>query len=435
VAHRIAVLGTGYVGLITAVGLADFGNRVVGVDIDKGTIARLSRGEPTIYEHGLIDYLDRNLKSGRLTFTTDTTRALRESEVILVAVGTPPKGTGETDLSQVEAVCEQIGRALDSYRVIVIKSTVPVGTNLRVREAIARSGGGTEFAVVSNPEFLREGSAIQDFFHPDRVVVGCNDARARQVVEDIYRPLYLTQTPFVWCDPETAELIKYASNAFLAVKISYINQIANFAESVGADIRVVSRAMGMDGRIGAKFLHPGPGFGGSCLPKDIRGLAWMARQAGVELSVVEEAARANEEQKMRMMGKLEGLLPLRDSRVCVLGLAFKSETDDVRESPAIVLVSELLRSGAEVRAHDPKAVDNFRKLFPDISYFEDMSIALTGADAVVIATDWNEYRNMDLVRAKQLMRGDLLLDTRNVLDPDKALEAGFRYHCVGRRFG
>jgi UDPglucose 6-dehydrogenase len=435
VAHKIAVLGTGYVGLITAVGLADFGNQVVGVDVDERTIARLSQGEPTIYEHGLIDYLDRNLKSGRLAFTTDAARALRESEVILIAVGTPPKATGETDLSQVEAVCEEIGRALDSYRVVVIKSTVPVGTNRRVREAIARSSGNTEFAVVSNPEFLREGSAIQDFFHPDRVVVGCDDVRARQILEDIYRPLYLIQTPFVWCNPETAELIKYASNAFLAVKVSYINQIANLAESAGADIRVVSRAMGMDGRIGAKFLHPGPGFGGSCLPKDIRALAWMGRQAGVELSIVEEVAKANEAQKRRMVAKLQSLLKLRGSRVCVLGLAFKSETDDVRESPAIVLVSELMSSGAEVRAHDPKAVDNFRKLFPDVSYFEDMSTAMTGVDALVIATDWNEYRNMDLVRARQMMRGDLLLDTRNVLDPDKALEAGFRYHCVGRRFG
>jgi UDPglucose 6-dehydrogenase len=312
------------------------------------------------------------------------------------------------------------------------KSTVPVGTNRWIEKLLLQTLRAEQFSVVSNPEFLREGRAVHDFFHPDRVVIGCEDERARKAMEEIYRPLYLIQTPFVWCNLETAEMIKYASNAFLATKITYINQIANLCEAVGADIHLIARAMGMDGRIGGKFLHPGPGYGGSCLPKDTRELVNTGERHGVDMTLVRAVVEANDRQKSRVVEKLKALLDLKGRRVAVLGLAYKSETDDVRESPAIAIVARLLAEGAEVHAHDPEAMARFKELYPAIRYHASEFAALEGADAALILTEWNEYRNIDLQKMLEAMRGDVLVDVRNVLEPEAARRLGFRYAGTGR---
>ena len=358
---NIAVIGTGYVGLVSSVGLSDFGNTVIGVDLNEKIVEKLNRGEPTIYEHGLGEYLTRNLEAGRLSFTTKAAEAITQSEIIFLAVGTPPLPDGGADLSQIEAAAKTIGENTDGYKVVVTKSTVPVGTNRRIKEIIreASSGpagdegstdkaGDQSFDVVSNPEFLREGRAVQDFFHPDRVVIGYESDKAREYMEDVYRSLYLIQTPFVWCEVETAELIKYASNAFLATKITFINQMANLAEAVGADIHAVAKSMGMDGRISSKFLHPGPGYGGSCFPKDTKAVAATGEACGVEMSLIKEVVRANEVQKELAFEKLKRFAggDLKGKTITVLGLAFKAETDDVRDSPAITLVRECVKAGA-----------------------------------------------------------------------------------------
>lgn len=431
---NIAVIGTGYVGLVAAVGLADFGNNVVGCDIDSEKIEKLNKGIPTIYEHGLEDYLKRNVENGRLSFTGDISDAVKNAEVVFLAVGTPPKDDGGADLSQIEEAAKSVARSMDGYTVVVTKSTVPVGTNRSLRAIIENEAPGKEFDVVSNPEFLREGRAVQDFFHPDRIVIGCESDRARAVMEDIYRALYLIQSPFVWCNLETAELVKYASNAFLAVKITYINQMANLAETVGADIHTIAKSMGMDGRISPKFLHPGPGYGGSCFPKDTRAVVTTGEAFGVDMSLIREAVKANEAQKLRMVEKLKRLLggSFEGKTVAVLGLAFKSETDDVRESPAITIVQALLEGGAKIRAHDPKAMESFKAIFTDIFYASKSYEAAEGADALVILTEWNEYRTLDLKKASTKMDGNVLLDTRNVLFPEDAQEAGLVYEGVGR---
>ncbi|ADN00987.1 UDP-glucose dehydrogenase family protein [Spirochaeta thermophila] len=431
---KIAVVGTGYVGLTTCVGLADFGNHVVGVDIDREKVARLSAGDPVIYEAGLEYYLRENLAAGRLSFTTSMKEALRDAEVVFLAVGTPEKENGEADLSQIEAVLEELAPLIDHYLVVVTKSTVPVGTNRWIHEELSRMVDPRLFDVVSNPEFLREGKAIQDFFHPNRVVIGYENERVKEVMHEIYRPLYLIETPFVWCSWETAELIKYAANAFLATKISFINQVANLAEEVGADVHVIAKAMGMDGRISPKFLHPGPGFGGSCFPKDTKALVKIGERYGVDLSLVREVIRANEAQRVRMVEKAKRLLggSLEGRRIAVLGLAFKAETDDVRETPAYPIIRAMLEEGAVVCAHDPLAMENFRRLVPSIEYAENEYEAARGADLVLICTEWNEYRNLDLERVAELMRERKILDTRNVLDPERARKTGFVYEGVGR---
>ncbi|MFW5695462.1 MAG: UDP-glucose dehydrogenase family protein [Alkalispirochaeta sp.] len=459
-AKQITVLGTGYVGLVSSVGLADFGNTVTGVDLRPDIVDTLNSGRSTIYEIGLEEYLQRDLESGRLTFTTDGDAAIKEADIVFFAVGTPPKADGHADLSQIEAAARQVAANLTGYKVVVTKSTVPVGTNRRIQSIIAEASGGTpgkEFSVVSNPEFLREGKAVQDFFHPDRVVVGCEDERAREYIEDIYRALYLIQTPFVWCNLETAELIKYASNAFLATKITFINQMANLAEAAGADIHQIAKSMGMDGRISPKFLHPGPGYGGSCFPKDTKAVAATGDEHGVDMSVIKAVIEANNRQKVITAGKLVRLMggSPQGKTVAVLGLAFKAETDDVRESPAIDIVQELLREGATVRAFDPEAMDNFKSavvgegpfggnLNSDLQekiaeaaasrlhYCEDEFDALEGADAVIIVTEWNAFRNLDLDRMAEAMTGRVIFDARNVLEPERAREKGFTYAGVGR---
>ncbi len=451
-ASKIAVIGTGYVGLIQSVGLADFGNYVTGVDVRPEIVERLSSGEPTIFEHDLTEYLRRNLDARRVRFTTAVSDAVSDAEVVFIAVGTPENGDGTSDLSQIRAVVDAIKASASASTVVVTKSTVPVGTNRWISQKL--NGGETDrrFVVASNPEFLREGRAIQDFFHPDRVVIGFDDpdmpaARdARALLEDIYRPLYLTSTPFVWTTFETAELIKYAANAFLATKITFINQMANLAEAVGADVQTIARTMGMDGRISGKFLHPGPGYGGSCFPKDTKALAATGDSVGVDMSLVKAVITGNDAQKARTAEKIIRLSggSVDDREVAVLGLAFKAETDDIRESPAISVVAALLEAGATVTVHDPKALVGFRaemerRGFADgrIAYHTDVFACITGAEAIVILTEWNEYRNLDLPRAYTLMHRGVrsesrLFDTRNVLDPDAARKAGFVYIGTGR---
>jgi UDPglucose 6-dehydrogenase len=430
-AKQIAVIGTGYVGLISAVGLADFGHDVVGVDIDQRVVEKLNSGNPHIFETGLRDYLQKNLKSGRLKFSTNMADAIKASEVVFISVGTPPKEDGGADLSQLMQVVEEMSQYISAYTVVVIKSTVPVGTNRKIYAMFKTKGCDVD--VVSNPEFLREGKAIQDFFHPDRIIFGVESERAKSVMEDIYNSLYIIQTPFVWCNLETAELIKYSSNAFLASKITFINQMANLAEAVGADIHNIAKAMGMDGRISSKFLHPGPGFGGSCFPKDIRALVKIGEEHDVNMSLVREVMYANEAQKRLMIQKLKGMLgELKDKTVAVLGLAFKAETDDVRESPAITIVDGLIKHGCHIKAHDPIAAQNFSRLFPDIEYCRDEYKALRKADALIICTEWNEYRNLDLNKVKQSMKGNIVLDTRNLLNREQVKQHGFIYQGMGR---
>jgi len=431
---RITVVGTGYVGLVTAIGLADFGNTVIACDIDKSIIDKLSKGIPTIFEHDLEEYLKRNIESGRLMFSSQIDFSIKNADVVFVGVGTPDKPDGSADLSQIEAVVDAVAHNMNGHKIIAVKSTVPVGTNRWIENRLKTETGSTNFTVVSNPEFLREGRAMQDFFHPDRVVIGCEDESAKEVLKEIYRPLYLIQTPFVWCNFETAELIKYASNAFLATKISFINQMANLAEALGADIHQVAKTMGMDGRISPKFLHPGPGFGGSCFPKDTKAVAAMGKKHNVQMTIVEEVIRANEQQKIRVVERLKTILgSMKAKNVAVLGVAFKAETDDVRESPAIAVVEKLLEEGASVRVHDPKALDNFKKLFADrIEYCERIMDTLDEADCLLVMTEWNSYRSIDLNEAGNQMRGKTIFDARNVLDPESARKNGFEYFGTGR---
>jgi UDPglucose 6-dehydrogenase len=435
-AKRIAVIGTGYVGLVTGTGLADFGNRVICVDVDKAKIDMLNNGQIPIYEPGLKELVDKNFREGRLSFTTDIDRAIKESEVVFIGVGTPSKDNGEADLSYVETVIESIARNLDGYKVIVTKSTVPVGTNSWIKKTITEKSGKKDFDVVSNPEFLREGRAVHDVFHPDRVVIGYESERAKEIIQDIYKALYIIETPFLFCNLETAELIKYASNAFLATKITFINQIANLCEAVGADVHRVAKGMGMDGRISPKFLHPGPGYGGSCFPKDTKALVDIGDKHGVDMSLVREVIESNEKQKARMVQKLEKIFEgdLKDKRIGILGLAFKAETDDMRDSPSIVVISELLKRGAQVIAHDPQAMENAKTVFGEsIEYADNEYKVMNNSDAIMILTEWNQYRSLDLEMAKKLMKGNIILDARNLIELERARELGFICEGVGRK--
>ncbi len=432
--YTITVLGTGYVGLVCGVGLADFGNQVVCADIDGEKINLLQKGIIPIYEPGLEEYFERNRREKRLFFEENVAKAIRESNVIFIAVGTPPKEDGGVDLTYLEEAVRTIARESKEPKIVVTKSTVPVGTNRWIKETLLHLNPTVSFLVVSNPEFLREGRAVQDFFHPDKVVVGTEEEEAREVMREIYRPLYLLNTPFIFCNLETAELIKYANNAFLATKITFINQIANLCDAVGADVHIVARALGMDGRISPKFLHPGPGFGGSCFPKDTRALVKTGERYGVDMSLVREVVIANERQKEEMVRKLERLLGgVRGKRICVLGLTFKAETDDVRESPAIDIVKILLQKGARINAHDPQALNNAKRVLEDtVIYFEDMYEAMRECDALAILTEWNCYRNIDLDRAGRLLKQKVIFDTRNVLEPSLVKRSGFLYQGVGR---
>jgi UDPglucose 6-dehydrogenase len=412
--------------------------QVVCADKDGAKIAALQKGEIPIYEPGLQDVVERNLRAGRLSFTTDTATAVRASLVVFIAVSTPAQHDGSTDLTAVEAVAREIGKVLDGYKVIVTKSTVPVGTSSRVRgwiaEELARAGESRRFSVASNPEFLREGAAISDFMRPDRVVIGTEDEQAVAILKDLYRPLYLNETPVLLTDVPTAELTKYAANALLATKISFINEFANLCEKVGADVQAVARAIGLDRRIGSKFLHAGPGFGGSCFPKDTRSVAHFASQHGERLEVVEAVIRVNQRQRERMVEKIVDALggDAQGKTVGVLGLSFKPETDDMRDAPSIDIIQGLLERGAAVRAFDPEAMPVARPLLPDITLCEDAYDVCEGADALVIITEWNLFRMLDLERVKALLRSPAIVDLRNVYKPEPVRAAGFRYVGVGR---
>jgi UDPglucose 6-dehydrogenase len=437
---NIAIIGTGYVGLVTGVCFADFGVHVTCIDRDEARIAGLAEGRVPIHEPRLAELLRKALDAGRIEFTTDPA-AVRRSLVVFIAVGTPADENGGADLRDVEAAARSIAQHLDGYQVVVTKSTVPVGTGRRIAAILGeQSPRGTVVDVASNPEFLREGSAVEDFLRPNRVVIGADSPQAVAILRDLYRPLYLIETPFVVTTVETAELIKYASNAFLAVKISFINEIANLCEHLGADVHVVARSMGLDQRIGPKFLHAGPGFGGSCFPKDTRALACLARQHGCPSMLVEATVAVNERQRERMIDKIVDALGVpRDPgrldgvTIGVLGLAFKPNTDDVREAPALHIIRALLERGAHVRAHDPAAMEQACRLCPDVDYRADASSVAADADALVLVTEWNEFRNLDLGHLKTLMRRPILLDLRNAYDPDHVESLGFEYHGVGRR--
>lgn len=439
---HVAVVGTGYVGLVTGVCFADFGVNVTCIDKDEERIAQLARGEVPIYEPRLGEMLHRNLQQGRIHFTTDITHAVRQSLVVFIAVGTPPREDGSADLCDVEEAARTVAQNLDGYKVIVTKSTVPVGTARRIQRIIREGvGNGSQgvFDVASNPEFLREGSAVEDFLRPNRVVIGADSPQAVAILQDLYRPLYLIETPFVVTSLEAAELIKYASNSFLALKISFVNELANLCEALGVDVHVVAKAMGLDQRIGPKFLHPGPGFGGSCFPKDIRALVQIAKEHGCWTRLVETVVEVNEQQKLRMVEKISAALGLSSNpgsmdriTIGILGLAFKPNTDDVREAPALAIIHELLRRGARVQAYDPAAMEKARSLLPEVEYRTDAYGVAENADVLVLITEWNQFRNLDLEKIRGLMRRPILLDLRNVYEPEKARSLGFEYHGVGR---
>ncbi|HEY8464838.1 MAG TPA: UDP-glucose/GDP-mannose dehydrogenase family protein [Bacillota bacterium] len=431
----ITVIGCGYVGLVTAAGLADFGHVVTVVEIDRVKIDQLNQGIIPIYEPGLETLVRRNMKKNRLNFTTDLKTGVKGAQVIFIAVGTPALPDGNADLSQVEAAVRQIAAELQDYQIIVNKSTVPVGTGNLVKQIIDKNlKAPCAFDVVSNPEFLREGSAVKDFMQPERIVIGAESQRAIAVMKEVYRQLYWARIPFIFTNLETAELIKYASNAFLATKISFINELARLCEAVNADVALVAQGMGLDSRIGPKFLNPGPGYGGSCFPKDTRALAAIARKVGVRLGVVEATVAANEGQKQFIMAKTRRVLgSLKSKTLAVLGLTFKANTDDLRESPAIYIVTELLKAGTEVKVHDPVALSEAKKIWGGrVSYCETIEAAVAGVDALIITTEWSVYQQLDLTKLKSMMKQPLLIDLRNILVPEDLQKAGFLYEGVGR---
>lgn len=431
---HIAVIGTGYVGLVSGACFAEFGVDVTCVDVDADKIEKLKNGVIPIYEPGLDQLVEKNVKAGRLHFTTDLGTAVSGAEVVFLAVGTPPKEDGSPDMSYYQQAALDVAKAMNDYKVLVTKSTVPVGTGKWLRDFVsANLGTATEFGVASNPEFLREGAAIEDFMRPDRVVIGSNEQRAIEVMKELYRPLYLIETPIVITSLEAAELIKYAANAFLATKITFINEIANLCDAIGCDVHDVARGMGMDNRIGRKFLHPGPGYGGSCFPKDTRALTTVADQFGVETRIVDAVILANDLQRQAMIPKIEKLVgDLNGKQIGVLGLSFKPETDDMRESPAIEIVHGLIERGASVRAFDPVAMEESRHYINGVEYAADEYDAIKDADAMVIVTEWNQFRALDMDRVKSLLRSPKIADLRNVYEPEDMRELGFEYVGVGR---
>ncbi len=433
---RIAMIGTGYVGLVSGACFSEFGIDVTCIDKDVRKIERLRRGEIPIYEPGLDELVASNVEAGRLRFGTDLAEAVGQADAVFIAVGTPSRrGDGHADLSYVHAAAREIAAALRGYTVVVTKSTVPVGTGAEVERIIRAERPEADVDVVSNPEFLREGSAINDFMRPDRVVIGTEAERARKVMRQLYRVLYLIETPIVFTSRETSELIKYAANTFLATKITFINEIADLCERVGADVHDVARGIGLDGRIGRKFLHPGPGYGGSCFPKDTLALVRTARDCGTPLRIVETVVAVNDERKHRMADKIVAACGGRadGKTVAVLGLTFKPNTDDMRESPALAIVPALRAAGAAVRAYDPEGMDEARRLLGDgITYCDSAYEAMAGADALAILTEWNEFRALQLDRVKAALRAPVIVDLRNIYNPDDMIAQGFRYYCVGR---
>lgn len=431
---NIAVIGSGYVGLITGACFAEFGINVTCVDNDQNKIKSLEKGIVPFYEPGLEELLQRNIKANRMHFTSDIGKAVDSSLVVFIAVGTPPRGDGSADMKYVEGVAKEIASHIKSYKVIVTKSTVPVGTGEKVRKIISKHlKENVDFDVVSNPEFLREGAGIEDFMRPNRVVIGASSDQAIAIMKDLYSPLYLIEAPIVITDVKTAELIKYASNAFLATKISFINEIANLCESVGANVQTVAKTMGLDRRIGPKFLHAGPGYGGSCFPKDTRALLQIGKENNVHLGLIEATVKANKFQKekaaktiINALGKAEG------KTVCVLGLSFKPNTNDVRDAPSLFIINKLIKAGVKIRTFDPVAMKDAGQDIPKATFCKDAYDAAKGADAIVIITEWNQFRNLDINKIKKIAKGRLFFDLRNIYEPDKLIKMGFDYYCVGK---
>jgi len=457
---KICIIGTGYVGLVTGTCLADFGLQVTCIDQDEQKINMLnSRGVP-IYEPNLAPLIGKNISAGRLTFTTDLEKAVKESKVIFIAVGTPSNDDGTVNIQQIETVAQQIAHYLNEYKVIVNKSTVPIGTAAKIKEIINKNqpnsvipakagihpsspsplreegkvGVKHPFDIISNPEFLRESSAVYDFTHPDKIVIGTTSDKALKIMQEIYRPLYLIDTPFVITNPETAELIKYACNSFLATKITFINEIANLCDKVGADVHQIARAMGLDGRISPKFLHPGPGYGGSCFPKDTRALCSIAESFGYEFQSLKAVVSANERQRELMVEKIKRLVGgIKGKQIAILGLAFKQNTDDIRKSSSIDIIKILLREEAKIKCFDPLAMENAKKILPDLTYCQNEYETACDSDALVIATEWNQFRNLDLLKIKKLLKTPVFIDLRNLYEPTTLKFLGFIYEGVGRK--
>ena len=432
---QIAMIGTGYVGLVSGACFSEFGHDVVCVDRDAAKIAALRSGEVPIFEPGIEPLVARNVAEGRLSFSTDLAAAVHGADAVFIAVGTPSRrGDGHADLAYVHAAAAEIGTALNGYTVIVTKSTVPVGTSREVARILREARPDADFDVASNPEFLREGAAISDFMRPDRVVIGTGSERAREVLGRVYRPLYLIETPIIFTEPETAELIKYAANAFLATKITFINEMADLCEKLGADVHDVARGIGLDGRIGRKFLHAGPGFGGSCFPKDTLALVRTAAQAGAPTRIVESVIAVNDARKRQMAAKIVEHCggSIAGKTIAVLGLTFKPNTDDMRDAPSLDIIPALIEAGATVRAYDPEGLDEAKKLLDGVAWCEGAYEALEGADALVIITEWNAFRALDLARVKELMKAPVMVDLRNIYDPREMAAAGFDYTGIGR---
>lgn len=431
---NVGVIGAGYVGLVTGACFAEFGVNVTCIDTNEGRINLLQKGVVPFYEPGLEELIRKNVNEGRLQFSNNTAESVKKSDVIFIAVGTPSLEDGSADLSYVDSVARTIAENLNGYKVIVTKSTVPVGTGERVRNIIKDIRNDGDFDIVSNPEFLREGSAIGDFMRPDRIVIGSGSERATSVMRDLYRPLYLIETPFITTDVETAEMIKYASNVFLAAKISFINEMANLCEKVGANVQVVSKAMGLDKRIGPKFLHAGPGYGGSCFPKDVRALLQIAESHGYDFKIARSVIEVNITQKDRMITKIEHALRGAGGKtIGILGLSFKPNTNDIRESPAVHIIEGLLDIGANIRVYDPVAMDDTKSVLGQrVTYCSDAYDAATHADAIILVTEWNQFRNLQLERLKGLLKHPVFIDLRNVYEPDRMRKSGFDYYSVGR---
>ena len=432
---RVAMIGTGYVGLVSGVCFADFGHQVVCVDKDPKKIEVLENGGVPIFEPGLEDLVAKNVREGRLSFTTEIIDAVRTADAVFIAVGTPSRrGDGHADLSYVYAAAEEIASVMEGYTVVVTKSTVPVGTGDEVQSIIEKAKPNGEFDVVSNPEFLREGAAIEDFKRPDRVVVGTMSEKAREVMRRLYRPLYINETPIVFTSRRTSELIKYAGNAFLATKITFINELADLCEKVGANVQEVSKGIGLDGRIGKKFLHAGPGYGGSCFPKDTLAVVRTAQEAGAPLKIVEAVVNVNNQRKQRMAAKVIAAADgsVKGKTVAILGLAFKPNTDDMRESPSIPIIENLYKAGAKIQAYDPEAMEEAKPLLPDITYCDDPYSCAENADILVIVTEWDQFRALDMGRLKSALKSPVLVDLRNIYSPNRMADLGFKYSSIGR---
>ena len=433
---QIAMIGAGYVGLVTGACFSEFGANVTCVDQDIDKILVLNKGQIPIFEPGLEDLVRTNVQAKRLTFTSDLKTAVEKSDAVFIAVGTPSRrGDGHADLSFVFAAAKEIASSLNGYTLIVTKSTVPVGTGRQVVEIIREIRPTADFDVCSNPEFLREGAAINDFMRPDRVVIGADSDRARKIMREIYRPLFLRETPIVFTDLETSELIKYAANSFLATKITFINEIADLCEKVGADVHDVAKGIGLDGRIGSKFLHPGPGYGGSCFPKDTLALVQTAAQAKAPLRIIETVVDINQKRKKSMANKIINACSgnVKNKTIAILGVTFKPNTDDMRDAPSLDIIPNLQAEGANINAYDPEGMNEAKVLLNDVSWCEDAYKAMDRADAVAILTEWNEFRGLDLSRIKSLLRAPIVVDLRNIYNPEEMEDAGFAYFCVGRR--